>query len=564
MKYLFSALLFIVFSIAIAQENEELDNLISALYQIYEEQRINVDDQNLYSYTKYEMESENKLRKLYTKLENIPVNSREEELLKAVLQLDLADKIAEYEFKSILMPFNAEGGFYFWPMRYPSSIKIQSEEDANNYIRWMKSAAGFIAYNQQLMEEGIRQNIMRPRVIVKNSINMVKTFLPESVEQSVFYKPFTELPEEMPEKQQKEIKSNGKKTVEQSILRAYKEFYNFLENEYYPASPEVVGIHHSTNGKKYYENRIRHYTTLTISPDSVFNLGMSEVARIRKAMEDIIKEVKFEGSFSDFIQFLRTDPRFYPETPEELLHFAAWLSKKAEGELPNLFSHLYRTPFTVKPVPDHLAPTYTGGRYSGGGTRRAGEYWVNTYNLPSRTLYTLPALTLHEAVPGHHLQGVVSAENQDISEYRRRYYISAFGEGWGLYSEFLGEEMNMYSTPYEWFGRYTYEMWRACRLVVDVGMHYKGWTREQAVEFLSSNSALSLHEVNTEIDRYIGWPGQAVSYKIGELTIKSLRQKAEQALGDKFDIKEFHYYILKNGSIPLEELKKEIEKYINK
>ena len=281
-------------------------------------------------------------------------------------------------------------------------------------------------------------------------------------------------------------------------------------------------------------------------------------------MEEIIEEVAFNGSFADFLKFLRTDPQFYVQRPEELLRHAAWLSKKAEGQLPKLFSHLYTQPFTVEPVPDAIAPTYTGGRYVSGDKdqQKPGIYWVNTYKLSSRPLYTLPALTLHEAVPGHHLQIMLAAELEDIPSFRNSFYISAFGEGWGLYAEYLGEEMGMYESPYERFGRYTYEMWRACRLVVDVGLHYKGWSRQQAVDYLAQNTALSLHEVNTEIDRYIGWPAQALSYKIGEITIKRLREQAREAMGEDFDLREFHRVILKNGSIPLNVLEKEVQLYM--
>ena len=282
-------------------------------------------------------------------------------------------------------------------------------------------------------------------------------------------------------------------------------------------------------------------------------------------MEDIISELGFEGSFADFLAFLRTDEQFYPKTEQELLNYASWLSKKAEGQLPKIFNTLYTLPFTVEPVPLSIAPTYTTGRYVGGSweSQKAGIYWVNTFNLPSRTLYTMPALTLHEAVPGHHLQNAIAAELKDLPKFRTSYYISAFGEGWGLYSEFLGEEMGMYETPYDLFGRYTYEMWRACRLVVDTGIHDKGWTREKALNYMAENTALSMHEVTTEIDRYIGWPGQALSYKVGEIKIRSLRKLAETELGVDFNLGEFHDVILRNGSIPLAVLEEKVKNYID-
>ena len=290
---------------------------------------------------------------------------------------------------------------------------------------------------------------------------------------------------------------------------------------------------------------------------------MQEVARIRAEMEQIIKQVGFEGSFAEFVHFLRTDPQFYATTPEQLLKEASFIAKKMDAQLPKLFHTLPRRPYGVAPVPASIAPKYTTGRYSGARKDdEAGFYWVNTYALDKRPLYVLEALTLHEAVPGHHLQIALNAELDYLPSYRRNAYISAFGEGWGLYSEYLGLEAGFYQDPYSNFGRLTYEMWRAARLVVDTGMHMFGWSRDRAMKFMQDNTALSLHNVKTETDRYISWPGQALSYKIGELTIKRLRKEAETRLGDKFDIREFHHQILRHGSVPLFVLEKQIEIYI--
>ena len=282
-------------------------------------------------------------------------------------------------------------------------------------------------------------------------------------------------------------------------------------------------------------------------------------------MEQIIKDLNFKGSFADFFHFLRTDKQFYAETPEQLLMIARDMAKRADAQLPRFFKTLPRKPYGVAPVPDAIAPKYTGGRYIGTYKESTdpGYYWVNTYDLPSRTLYTLPSLTVHEAVPGHHLQGSLNNELGDsIPQFRKNLYLSAYGEGWGLYSEFLADEMGMYTTPYEQFGKLTYEMWRACRLVVDTGIHAKGWTREQVVDYMSINTALSLHEINTETDRYISWPGQALSYKIGELKIRELRKKAEKELGSKFDIREFHEIILEQGTVTLAILEERVNNYI--
>jgi uncharacterized protein (DUF885 family) len=297
----------------------------------------------------------------------------------------------------------------------------------------------------------------------------------------------------------------------------------------------------------------------------VHEIGLAEVARIRLEMDDIITQLAFAGSFADFVNFLRTDKQFYATNSEGLLKEASFIAKKMDAQLPKFFKTLPRTPYGVIEVPANIAPKYTTGRYSGPSRDdQAGNYWVNTYRLDRRPLYVLEALTLHEAVPGHHLQGSLAREMKNVPKFRNSTYISAFGEGWGLYSEYLGVEAGFYQSPYSDFGRLTYEMWRACRLVVDTGMHAKGWSRERAMNFLADNTALSLHNVKTEIDRYISWPGQALSYKMGELTIKKLRNMVELSLGENFDLREFHDQVLKNGSMPLSMLETIIIDYVEK
>ena len=319
------------------------------------------------------------------------------------------------------------------------------------------------------------------------------------------------------------------------------------------------------NGMEFYNNRIAYYTTLDLTAEEVHQMGLNEVQRIRTEMQKIIAELEFKGSFAEFLAFLRTDEQFYAKSPKELLMFARDVAKRLDEQLPRYFKTLPRKPYGVAPVPDAIAPKYTGGRYIGTAPNSTdpGYYWVNTYNLSSRPLYTIPALTAHEAVPGHHLQGALNAElPEHIPQFRRNLYLSAYGEGWGLYTESLAEEMGIYTTPYERFGQLTYSMWRACRLVVDTGMHAFGWSREEAVKYMAENTALSLHEVNTEIDRYISWPGQALAYKVGELKIRELRQKAEEALGESFDIRAFHEVILANGTLTLPMLESEINDFI--
>jgi uncharacterized protein (DUF885 family) len=491
--------------------------------------------------------------------------SEQEKISKEVMLINLNDQVDAVKFKMNLIPFNAEGGFYNQMAHILPNLPFNSTENYYDYLFWLPKYNLVLKENMALMSMGIEEGIVAPKIIIKNTLELLKPWALDDIKKSAFFEPIANMPDDISETDRTAIIQEGEKVIG-SLLATYKTLYNFIANEYMPVAKEQPGISFVPGGKEYYENRVRHYTTLPLTPDSVHNLGISEVARIQSAMQHIIDELNFKGSFADFIHFLRTDEQFYAKTPQELLNYASWLSKKAEGQLPKYFNELYSLPFTVEPVPMSIAPTYTTGRYVGGSwdSKRAGIYWVNTYNLKSRTLYTMPSLTLHEAVPGHHLQGALAAEIKDIPAFRNDYYISAFGEGWGLYSEYLGEEMGMYTTPYELFGRYTYEMWRACRLVVDTGIHYKGWTREQALTFLSENTALSIHEVTTEIDRYIGWPGQALSYKIGEIKIKSLRGKSEEALGDAFNIGEFHKAVLQNGSVPLMTLENQIDAYINK
>jgi uncharacterized protein (DUF885 family) len=380
----------------------------------------------------------------------------------------------------------------------------------------------------------------------------------------VFWKPFLQRPVAINEPDWQLFQAEARDVIRKDVISSYRKIKVFFDQEYLPGARTSLGASHFPNGKAYYEDRVRHYTTTNLNSEAVYRIGLQEVARIRASMEEVIRQVNFKGSFKEFILYLRTDPSFYPTSAEQLLKEASYIAKKADGKLPSLFGKLPRLPYTVAPVPAYLAPTYTTGRYSGASIsgKRAGEYWVNTYNLPSRTLYTLEALTLHEAVPGHHLQICLTQELDSLPEFRRNLYINAFGEGWGLYSEYLGHEMGFYKDPYSLFGRLTYEMWRACRLVIDVGIHTKDWTREQAVNYLADNTALSMHEVNTEINRYISWPGQALSYKIGEIKIKEMRKKAEDALKEDFDVRAFHDMVLSNGSVTLSILEKMTDRFI--
>jgi uncharacterized protein (DUF885 family) len=381
---------------------------------------------------------------------------------------------------------------------------------------------------------------------------------------SAFYEPFTRFPPAVAEADRARLRHEGEAAILEGVVPAYRGFLEFFREEYRPAARESVGASELPGGPDYYAHLVRRFTTLDVTPEQVHAIGLEEVARIREEMQAVIRKTGFEGSFGDFLEFLRSDPRFYAKTPEELLRAAAWICKRMDAKLPSLFRTLPRQPYGVEPVPDAIAPKYTGGRYVGaplGGTR-AGTYWVNTYKLDSRPLYVLESLSLHEAVPGHHLQNALRQELEELPAFRRYGGVGAYGEGWGLYSERLGLEAGFYTDPYSDFGRLTYEMWRACRLVVDTGMHAMGWTRDQALELLASNTALSRHEVRTEIDRYIAWPGQALGYKMGELEIRGLRRRAERELGERFDVRAFHDVVLLNGPVPLTVLRELVAEHI--
>jgi len=472
--------------------------------------------------------------------------------------------LAGYETRDYLIPFNSDWGFYLSWARWGEETDFTSEEDYRNYLSRMRELPIVMDEYITLMREGLRTGMTQPRVILDSREVPIRKQLVENPERSSFYQPFLNLNKNITGESKEELLKEARTVVMEGVVPAYQRLLDFFVDEYFPAARTTLGANSLPGGERYYQEQIYLYATVDMSADEIHQLGLSEVARIRTEMETIIKEVKFDGDLAAFIQFLRTDPQFYAKTPHELLAEASYIAKKVDGRLPQLFGKLPRQPYGVAPVPENIAPFYTAGRYVGSPltAHRGGYYWVNTYALESRPLYTLPALTLHEAAPGHHLQGALAMEQGDQPEFRRNDYISAYGEGWALYAEKLGVEMDIYETPYQDFGRLTYEMWRACRLVIDTGVHTKGWTRKQAQDYLAANTALSLHEITTEIDRYISWPAQALSYKLGEYTIWQLRHQAEERLGVDFDLREFHDFILALGSVPLTILKDEVNRWI--
>lgn len=480
-----------------------------------------------------------------------------------ILIYQLQNEVDYYKYQQHFMPLTAEHGFHNSVISHLQHRQLTSLESAEAYLAALEQIPLYFSQQTNWLKKGMAIGLTQPQLVLKGFEHSISAYDVDDLEQHALYQPLTRLPNFIDSAQQQELQARGRQVLEQQVIPAFAELYQFFVEQYIPNARQSIAVADTPDGEAFYANRVRHFTTRDMSVEEVHQLGLQEVARIRDEMQQIIEDLAFEGDFAEFLTFLRSDSQFYADSPEALLKQAAWLAKKADAQLPKLFKKLPRTPYGVEPVPDSIAPKYTTGRYvSPRSDKDPGLYWVNTHALDKRPLYVLEALTLHEAVPGHHLQISLNQEMTHLLPFRVHSYISAFGEGWGLYSEWLGLEMGFYQTPYDNFGRLSYEMWRALRLVVDTGMHAKGWTRQQAIDFMAENSALSLHNITTEVDRYISWPGQALSYKVGEITIKQLRQKAEQMLGPDFDVREFHHQILRHGSVPLSVLEDQIGQYI--
>lgn len=500
-------------------------------------------------------------------LEQVDVTalSRQNQINHRMITYRLKNEIDSYTYNEHYMPLNAEGGFHSSLGFMVRNASFRSFADYQNYIARLQDIPRYMEQQTGWLKVGMAEGYTQPKAAMQGFEESIAAFIAQNPHESLFYQPFTGTPPIFVTAEQwRELQQQAAKIIDEAVVPAYQAYFDFMVMEYLPNCRDSVGASELPNGLEYYQNRIRHFTTLDLTPAQIHQRGLAEVQRIRNEMAVVIEKTGFKGSFEEFTDFLRNDPQFYPKTDAELLKEASYIAKKADGELPKFFKLLPRQPYGIAPVPAEIAPKYTTGRYAGTNrSDRASFYWVNTYALERRPLYQLEALTLHEAVPGHHLQGALAREMENLPDYRRYTYISAFGEGWGLYAEWLGQEMGFYQDPYSDFGRLSYEMWRAARLVVDTGMHAMGWTREQAMEFMAANTALSLHNVRTEIDRYITWPGQALSYKLGEMLIRQLRQEAQEALGGNFDLREFHYVVLKNGSIPLDVLEQEVRDWID-
>lgn len=463
---------------------------------------------------------------------------------------------AEVRFRAYEMPFNSDTSFWS-NLGFMARGEFNDAAQLRAYIARLNDVPHY--FDQQIgnMRAGLKRGFSVPRAVLAGRDGSIAAVAElKDPEQSAFYAPFKKLPARIPAAEQDRLRAEARAAISGSVIPAYAKLLAFYRDEYVPQARTTLAAEAMPGGKDWYRQQIREYTTLDLSPEEIHKIGLDEVARIEAEMRAVIAQTGFKGSFAEFLKFLRTDPQFYAKTPQELLNRAAWISKRVDGEVGKFIGTLPRGRFTIVEVPADIAPFWTAGR---GGKD---TYWLNTYNLPSRPLYNLPALTLHESSPGHSLQQALAEEQGAQPDFRRKNYISAYGEGWALYTEKLGKEMGIYETPYEEFGRLTYEMWRACRLVIDTGVHHYGWDRDRAIAYLRDRTALSEHEVETEVDRYISWPAQALSYKLGEIAIVRLRAEAERELGPKFDVRAFHDTVLKQGSVPLPVLEAQVREFV--
>jgi len=474
----------------------------------------------------------------------------------AVYRGQIDAMVSSQAFDDWQMPFNSDSSFW-GGMTGIARRTFRTEADYKNYIAQLRQTPRYFGEQIEAMKAGLARGFTPPKVTLAGRDSSVASVAQAASPQAtIYYKPFETMPAGFSAELRAELNAQGVRAIAEDVIPAHRALLSFLRASYVPGARVALDAYSLPDGRRYYQSKIKEFTTLDLTPDEIHALGLAEVGKIHARMLAVIGEVKFDGDFAAFLHFLRTDPRFYVTTPQALLDRAAWTAKTFDGKAKDWFGRLPRGRFAIRPVPADQAPFYTAGR---GGP---GVYLLNTYDLPSRPLYSLTALTLHESAPGHAFQIPLSEETGGQPEFRRKGYISAYGEGWALYCETLGEEMGMYETPYERFGMLSYQMWRAARLVVDTGIHAMGWPRERALAFLRENTALSEREIGTEVDRYISWPGQALSYYLGEMAILQARAKAERALGARFDIRAFHDTVLQMGSVPLPVLTARIDQFI--
>ena len=476
----------------------------------------------------------------------------------------LENSIDDHQFKNYLMPMSQRGGVQSLEST-AETLRLSNVQDYEDWLARMAQIETVIEQTMSRMEEGRESGYMPPKILMERIPDQISSQLVEDPEQSPFFKSFAAMPDSIVDADRERLQQLAKDLIDESVVPAYRDFANYFNNVYLPASRDTIGASSLPDGEAFYEYRTRLYTTTQMTPDEIHRLGLNEVKRIRDEMQLVIDELEFEGSFDDFLTFLRTDPQFYYDTPEELFEGYLAISKRIDPELVKVFGKLPRMPYGLRPIPDNIAPDTTTAYYNrpAADGSRPGYYYVNLYRPEVRPKYEMEVLSIHEAVPGHHLQISLQMELEEMPNFRKYSGFTAFTEGWGLYSESLGYEMGFYKDPYSKFGALTYDMWRAVRLVVDTGMHYKGWTRQQAIDFFKDNAAKTEADIINEIDRYISWPGQALAYKIGQLKMMELRRKAEQALGNDFDIKAFHDALLGGGALPLEILETRMNRWLS-
>lgn len=482
----------------------------------------------------------------------------------ALLARQIAFDIERLDFDLDRVAFNNDSGFHTLADYVARTTTLSSREDAEAWLARLEALSDYYDQNLANLRRGIRTKLTQPKIVVDRVLDVARRQAATPPDGSALLAPFARRPPALPEADWSRYRSRALALVRERIRPAQRAFVRFLEQEYGPAARPELGLRTVPGGEQMYRFLARAETTTDLAPDEIHALGLAEVKRIRALMEETIRETAFSGSFADFLQMLRTDPKFYAQSAEDLMEKASEIAKRADDRLPALFWTLPRLPYGVRPVPAEISEGYTTGRYWSGSLvqGQAGAYMVNTSRLNQRPLYELPALTLHEAVPGHHLQIALAQELEDLPYFRRNTSPTAFVEGWGLYAEYLGEEMGMYRDAYERFGRYSYEMWRACRLVADTGIHWLGWGIEEARRCFTDNSALAPHNIQTELERYVSWPGQALAYKIGELRLRALRERAERTLGERFNVREFHDVILLGGPLPLDVLEGRVRAWL--
>ncbi len=473
------------------------------------------------------------------------------------------DQVAAFEWGLQYLPITQRRGVQS-ANQIAELLPFATAKDYENWIARLNAVGPYVDQTIALMREGMRRGLTQPRVIMDRVPAQIARQVVTDPATSPFYKPFLNMPETLPASEQERLRNAGRAAIEREVVPAYRRLQTFFNDDYLPACRTSVGIWDTPNGEQWYRERVRWFTTTDLTPDQIHEIGLREVARIRGEMQKVIERVGFQGSFEEFLTFLRTDPQFRYTDPQQLLEAYLAMAKRIDPQLPKYFGRLPRMPYGVRPIPAESAPDTTTAYYQSPSLdgRRAGYYYVNLYKPEERPTYEIPVLTIHEAVPGHHLQIALAQELGEQPKFRRDFEATAFVEGWALYSESLGQEMGFYEDPYDKFGQLTYEMWRAVRLVVDTGIHSRRWSRERAIEFFKANAPKTELDIVNEIDRYISWPGQALAYKIGELRIKELRTNAAATLGPRFDLREFHDVVLGSGAIPLDVLQQNVERWV--